>query len=102
MAKEFDTKRHAENTKRNIILRDLQRLPYAMEKNILQIIGVCGDRSSFFRTCITCSHFESIEMAASNGQVKETCTKFNALPPAKVIADGCESYVDYMEDDIPF
>lgn len=101
MGQPFDLKRHAELAKRKIVLRQVTNLPFDIQKNILQLIGVCGDRSNFFRTCITCSYFESAEMAGT-GHPKETCTKFNVLPPAKVIADGCEDYIDVDEDDIPF
>lgn len=102
MRQEFDTKRYAENQKRKIALRQLSDLPYEIQSNVLRVIGFFGDRSAVFKTCITCSHFESIELAASGGQMKEICKKFNILPPAKVIADGCEDYQDYVEDDIPF
>jgi hypothetical protein len=43
------------------------------------------------QSCLTCAYF--IEK-------NETCQKYQARPPARVIAYSCESYVD--NDDIPF
>lgn len=44
------------------------------------------------KNCITCGSFD---------EEKEICKKFNARPPAKVIAFSCESY-DNVDSDIPF
>lgn len=41
------------------------------------------------RTCINCKHF--------NEQM-EVCTKFNARPPARIIALSCEHYEDAVND----
>lgn len=44
-----------------------------------------------YKTCINCDHFiEKTEM----------CKQWNAKPPARVIAFGCDKYKD--EDLIPF
>jgi hypothetical protein len=41
------------------------------------------------RTCLNCERFT---------EATETCGKWNARPPARVIAAGCEDHVD----EIPF
>lgn len=43
------------------------------------------------RTCVTCQAFNIGD---------EICDKFNARPPAKIIAYGCVEY--FGDDDIPF
>lgn len=48
-------------------------------------------RGEVTRSCISCSLFK---------ESTETCTKFNARPPARVIAYGCKDY--FSEDEIPF
>lgn len=47
--------------------------------------------TGIMRTCISCDHF--LEQT-------EHCTKYNARPPARVIAFACPSYED--DNDIPF
>lgn len=42
------------------------------------------------RSCITCEHFD---------EPKELCIPAKARPPARVIALGCDSYID---NEIPF
>lgn len=37
------------------------------------------------RTCLNCDHFD---------ETKELCNKFGQRPPARIIAFGCEHYVD--------
>lgn len=49
-------------------------------------------------SCISCEHFE--EHGRSGAYPPETCRKYNARPPARIIALGCPSYMD--NDDIPF
>lgn len=49
------------------------------------------DKDAFQESCLTCSYFREAE---------ERCTKFNARPPARVIAYGCDQYID--NDVIPF
>lgn len=43
-------------------------------------------------TCITCLNFRE-----NHGEI---CAKFNARPPARVIAYGCKDY--FAPDEIPF
>lgn len=43
------------------------------------------------RSCIACMHFN---------EQHETCNKFNARPPARVIAFACPEYIE--DSDIPF
>ena len=54
----------------------------------------CGGRIarvvlSTVPNCVDCLHFD---------EKNETCTKWNARPPARVIAFGCDNF----EEDIPF
>lgn len=44
------------------------------------------------KSCITCDNFE---------EETETCKKFNARPPARIIAIGCGDY-ENINEDIPF
>lgn len=44
------------------------------------------------KSCLTCDNFD---------EPSEICKKFNARPPAKVIAFGCEGYCN-IEEEIPF
>jgi len=56
-----------------------------------------------FQNCITCTHFsEKGYPANANGPASEaeTCRLYKMRPPARVIAYGCPSYVDF--DIIPF
>lgn len=43
-------------------------------------------------SCITCVHFKE--------QQGELCSLYKARPPARIIAAGCPSYMDY--DEVPF
>ena len=45
------------------------------------------------RSCLNCNYF-SVE--------KEMCWKYNQRPPAKVIAKGCDAWIEYDGSDIPF
>lgn len=49
------------------------------------------EREELMRTCLTCHHWQ---------EQAEVCKKYNARPPAKVIANGCADYNDSYE--IPF
>src|SRR5208337_4890261 len=66
-------------------------VPYALQEFFAKMLNHLGHRSDWFATCITCE-FWSDE--------KELCNKFGVRPPACVIADGCEYYVD--NEEIPF
>ena len=44
-----------------------------------------------FQNCLSCVNFN---------ETKELCKKWNAKPPARVIAFGCDQYEDV--DEIPF
>jgi len=57
-----------------------------------ELMNHIGKRSDWFQTCITCINW-------TTGS-SPMCMKFNAVPPATIIADGCEHYQD--EDSIPF
>jgi hypothetical protein len=94
----FDIKRYEENKARTIRVRQLFRLPHDVAENVMHILTAGAQRSDLFQTCVTCCHFESLDGMGSEPP-KERCKKFNILPPAKVIADGCKFY-DF--DDIPF
>lgn len=54
-----------------------------------QLLNTLGKRSDYFCTCISCKHWQ-----------QERCSLYNLVPPAEVIANGCESYQD--RDFIPF
>lgn len=77
---------------RQIAVREFKKLPFVAIQGLLQILTASGDRSEFFKTCITCEHWE---------HKQELCKKFNARPPAKIIADGCKEY-ECSLDDVPF
>lgn len=100
MGQPLDMKRIRENDKRKLVMRDYAQIPRSFRDTFLTILQVEGTRSEYFRTCITCEHFESLEALDPSLPPVERCKKFNVLPPAKIIADGCESYNDF--DEIPF
>ncbi len=49
------------------------------------------ERVDLMRSCLTCHNFH---------EASETCVKFRAKPPARVIANGCDGYND--SHDVPF
>lgn len=51
------------------------------------------ERTDVFPSCLTCRHFK-----ADNDE--DICGKYNARPPARIIANACPDYDDH--DDIPF
>lgn len=71
------------------IRKTIEEMPRGMKSILLQIFSAEGERSYYFKTCVTCSHF----------QTDEVCKLFNVRPPASVIASGCEKYDDI---DVPF
>ena len=64
-------------------------VPHTFYTFASQLLNTLGKRSDYFATCITCKHWQDAH-----------CTLYNAVPPAEVIANGCESYED--ADYIPF
>lgn len=87
------------NDKRKAQVREYAMIPRTFRLMFLEILQI-DSRSEFFHTCITCTHFESIEALDPSQPPAERCKLFNILPPAKIIADGCERYNDF--DEIPF
>ena len=65
------------------------RVPYTIQEFFAKLLNHIGHRSDWFATCITCEHWK-----------EQQCSKFKCVPPAAVIADGCEYYED--NDPIPF
>lgn len=51
-----------------------------------------SDKDTFTQSCITCVHF---------AEATEQCAKYQARPPARTIAFGCDAYDD-IDDEIPF
>lgn len=74
---------------RDIQMRQAGSVPHSIRQEFLSVIAVHAHRTDMFKTCVTCEHFALLQ---------ETCTKFNAKPPATVIADGCEHYLDFERD----
>jgi hypothetical protein len=91
MPPDFDSSRFDENQKRIVTTRKMLKVPQQVQDFVVQLLTFTGKRSDWYRTCITCSHWD---------KEAQRCKLFNALPPAEVIADGCEKYDDY--DGIPF
>lgn len=87
---EFDPIKHKQEQERNIITRKMVKVPDVVSKFITELLIYNGKRSDYFRTCITCLHWDK----------QNTCNAYNTTPPPNVIADGCKSYED--EDEIPF
>lgn len=91
----FDTQAFANrvkaNEERKTAAREVQKIPYSLRNALFTIVQSCGNRSDWFRTCITCEHWDSN---------KEICNKFGVRPPCAIIVDGCENYVDF--DPVPF
>jgi hypothetical protein len=87
----FAWSEYEENEKRKVIARELREIPFSFQKLIINTLNNNGRRTDLFATCITCEHWDD---------AVELCKLANKRPPAKVIADGCTSYVDI--DLIPF
>ena len=71
-----------------------ERSKLAREETAKALVDVVGPAvfNAFMdatRTCITCDHWQANT---------EICGLYNARPPAKIIAFGCESYIN----EIPF
>ena len=49
------------------------------------------DDRGLTKSCLNCTYFQ---------ESSETCQKYNARPPARVIVNACEGYSDV--DDVPF
>ena len=65
------------------------QVPVGIQEFFAKLLNHLGKRSDWFATCITCINWQETK-----------CGKFDVIPPASVIADGCEHYED--EDQIPF
>lgn len=74
---------------------------------VLEIPGA-RNGSGLMSSCLNCCYFDELgqtytgEITDKNRTKRqpETCAKFEARPPARVIAFGCPDYED--EDSIPF
>lgn len=75
--------------KRDIQMREAGSVPQSIRQEFISLIAINAHRTDMFKTCVTCEHFALL---------KGVCTKFNAIPPATVIADGCEHYLDFERD----
>lgn len=87
---EFE-RRFKKNQERDVLARSMNKMPYGIKEALLVIIKSTGNRSDYFKSCITCLHWDD---------AGELCKLANARPPAPVICDGCEKYEDF--DEIPF
>jgi hypothetical protein len=83
--------RYKANEARDIVARKTKSIAYPVRDALITIITNVGNRSDYFRTCITCQNW--------NNDLEE-CGKFDMKPPASVIVDGCENYADF--DPLPF
>lgn len=82
------------NTKLRIVPREVlaRRLAEMLtEPQIIQLMPKHQMELGVQQTCLSCNAFN---------EETELCGSFNARPPARVIAFGCNHYVDI--DDIPF
>lgn len=73
--------------------RTLRVNVYQLHDAINKAVDGVIQRSEVFKSCLTCHHWEG-------ENDKDTCKKYQARPPARIIANGCPDYDDY--DDIPF
>lgn len=55
-------------------------------------------REAFQRRMIHAGHWQTCLNCANFNQHEERCLKFNARPPAMIIATGCKDW----KDEIPF
>lgn len=74
-------------------VRDKMYVPFTVQQFMMELLQVNAERTEYFKTCLTCSHFN---------QETEICDLANSRPPAKVIANACPSYNDMDDPDIPF
>lgn len=80
--------------------------PYMLGR-LLDQIDVVMQRTDLYRSCITCAYFEGARDLSDHPAKQPRCAKHCAHPPAFIIANGCDDYVDMVEsgklnDDIPF
>lgn len=87
----FDKSMYEENERRKVIAREMRLVPESVKQLLINILNENGRRSDYFQTCITCDRWNN---------EKEICSLVDKRPPAKIIADGCSSYLDI--DCIPF
>lgn len=81
------------------------KVPLEVHAFFAQLLNHIGRRSDYFATCITCKHWKGHKATIFESKIEETgeqehCSKFNVLPPLRVIVDGCEHYED--GDETPF
>lgn len=77
---------------------------YALAK-VLDGISNRIERVDLYRSCVTCSYFEGARNLNDDPVKQPRCAKHCANPPAFIIANGCDDYVDMdtgQDDDIPF
>lgn len=71
----------------NVILEDRNGAVAVMVQNLTAAMREELDRAT--RTCLNCEHFD---------EPNELCRKWDARPPARIIATGCADH----QDEIPF
>lgn len=91
MGKEEFEKSWKRNEARQVLTRSLAKMPHDLQKSLIVVLMNTGKRSDYFRTCVTCLHWNA---------EREECKLYNVKPPIATIVDGCEKYEDF--DEIPF
>lgn len=71
----------------NVIIDDRNGTVAVMVSELTKAMRTEIDRAT--RTCLNCEYFD---------EPNELCGKWNARPPARIIATGCADH----QDDIPF
>ena len=82
---------YQDRERQKVAARKMLKVPQRVQEFIVELLTFNSNRSDYFPTCITCEHWKD-----------EKCSLFNAIPPAKTIANGCEKYLDVDLKDIPF
>lgn len=75
-------------------------LPMPRLRTNLAIIP--GDNLGMTSSCISCINFDEYgtKPKLGNNNIPETCLRFGARPPARIIAFGCKDYID--NEEVPF
>lgn len=71
-----------------IVLQPQNDMPGQLHGLALRLANTM-EAAGVYRNCLTCRHFV---------EAMETCGEFNARPPARIIAYGCEKH----SNEIPF